>query len=156
AQARPVTITFEDVSTATGLRKEPQRSGLLRIVSIEGVDRSACGGTHVRTTAEIGPIFIHKLEKIRGNTRGEFLCGLRALKHARRDYRILAETSRTLSAPPERFAEIIAAQAERVKTLEKTSQRLAIELAAREGRELHAATPLDAAGIRRASLRGAI
>ncbi len=69
AEAHPVTISYEDAGAAAGLRKESQRSGTLRIVSIEGVDRSACGGTHVRSTAELGPILIRKIEKIRGNLR---------------------------------------------------------------------------------------
>jgi alanyl-tRNA synthetase len=156
ALARPVTVAFEDAATASGLRKESQRSGTLRIVSIEDVDRSACGGTHVRSTAEIGPVLIRKLDKIRGNARVEFVCGLRALRQARRDYRILAETSRALSAPFERAPELIAAQAERVKSLEKICQRQAAELAAREGRELHAATVPDAEGLRRVMQQGAI
>lgn len=156
AQARPVTIVYEDAATAGGLRKESQRSGMLRIVSIQDVDRSACGGTHVRSTAEIGPVLIRKLDKIRGNVRVEFVCGLRALRQARQDFRILQETSRALSAPFERAPELIAAQAERVKALEKTCQRQAAELAAREGRELHAATVPDAQGLRRVTQHGAI
>jgi alanyl-tRNA synthetase len=156
AEARPVRIAFEDASEAEGLRKESQRSGTLRIVSIEGIDRSACGGTHVRSTAEIGPLFLRKLEKVRGNVRVEFVCGGRALTHARRDYRTLAEIGRTLSAPFERAPEMIAAQAERIKALEKTSQRLATELAVREGRELHAAASAGADGIRRTRQDGPI
>ncbi len=156
AEARPVTVAYEDAGAAVGLRKESQRSGTLRIVSIHDLDRSACGGTHVRSTAEIGPVLIRKLDKIRGNVRVEFVCGLRALRQARRDYRILTETSRVLSAPFERAPELIAAQAERVKALEKICQRQAAELAAREGRELYAATVPDAQGVRRVKQHGAI
>jgi len=156
AEARPVTIASEEAETASGLRKESQRGGTLRIVSIEGLDRSACGGTHVRSTAEAGPILIRKLDKIRGNVRVEFVCGSRALRQARTDYRTLASIARTLSAPWERTPELIAAQADRVKSLEKMCQRLAAELAAREGRELHAATEPDAAGLRRRIEHGPI
>ena len=101
-------------------------------------------------------MLIRKLDKIRGNVRVEFVCGLRALRQARRDYRILAEASRVLSAPFERAPELIAAQAERVKSLEKICQRQASELAAREGRELYAATEPDAQGVRRVKQDGAI
>src|SRR5262249_21180026 len=62
AGARPVGISYEDAGSAFGLRKESERGGTLRIISIEGLDRSACGGTHVRSTAELGPILIRKLE----------------------------------------------------------------------------------------------
>jgi alanyl-tRNA synthetase len=51
-----VTVSYEEAATATGLRKASDRAGLLRIVTIEGLDRSACGGTHVGRTGEIGAI----------------------------------------------------------------------------------------------------
>jgi alanyl-tRNA synthetase len=152
-EGRPVSISFEDAATATGLRKESARGGTLRIVSIEALDRSACGGTHVRSTAEIGPILIRKLERIRGNMRVEFVCGLRALRQARADYHALAAIARTLSTPMDRAAEAIAAQTERIKTLEKTAHRQALDLAAREGKELHAAAQPDESGLRRVSER---
>ena len=38
------------------LRRPPKVSGQIRIVEIAGFDWSACGGTHVRTTAEIGAV----------------------------------------------------------------------------------------------------
>jgi alanyl-tRNA synthetase len=147
SQARPLAITFEDA--AAGLRKESQRAGTLRIVAIEGIDRSACGGTHVRTSAEIGPLSIRKTEKIRGNTRVEFVCGLRALRHARADFRTLQELSRQLSVPAAETPALVATHLERIKTLEKANQRLASEIAQREGRELWAATAPGADGIRR-------
>ncbi len=149
-EARPLAITFEDAAADLGLRKESQRTGTLRIVDIQGIDRSACGGTHVRTTAEIGPILIRKTEKIRGNTRLEFVCGLRALRYARADFRTLQELSRQLSAPASETSGLVSAHLERIKTLEKTNQRMASELALREGREQWAATVPDPQGLRRA------
>jgi alanyl-tRNA synthetase len=155
-EARPVTITFEDATADLGLRKESQRSGSLRVVAIDRIDRSACGGTHVRTTAEIGPIFVRKTEKIRGNTRLEFVCGLRALRRARADFRTLQELSRQLSAPADESPALVSAQVERIKTLEKSNQRLASDLARREGRELWDATAPGPDGIRRNTQQGPI
>ena len=86
---RPVTISFQDSSEDLGLRKPTEREGLVRIISIENLDRSACGGTHVRATGEIGPILIRKLDRIRGNQRIEFLCGGRAIARARADFEAL-------------------------------------------------------------------
>ena len=149
-EARPLAITFEDAKADLGLRKESQRTGTLRVVAIHGIDRSACGGTHVRTTAEIGHVLIRKTEKIRGNTRLEFVCGLRALHQARADFRTLQELSRQLSAPASETPGLVSAQLERIKALEKTNQRLASEVAQREGREQWAVTPPDAQGIRSA------
>jgi len=149
-QARPLAITFEDAAADLSLRKESQRTGTLRIVAIQGIDRSACGGTHVRNTAEIGPVLIRRTEKIRGNTRLEFVCGLRALHQARADFRTLQELSRQLSAPAAETPGLVSAQLERIKALEKANQRLASEGAQREGREQWAAAVPDAQGLRRA------
>jgi alanyl-tRNA synthetase len=156
AEARPVLITFEDASADLGLRKASERTGTLRIVSIDRLDRSACGGTHLRSTAEIGAVQIRKLEKIRGTTRVEFVCGLRALRAARSDFRLLSEISRTLSTA---FADVpayLTAQIEKTKTLEKTCQKLSAEVARREGAELFAATAPGPDGIRRVVEKGAI
>jgi alanyl-tRNA synthetase len=156
AEARPVRITFEDASATLELRKASNRTGTLRIVSIDNLDRSACGGTHLRTAAEIGPVFLGKLEKIRGITRLEFVCGVRALRRARADYRLLAAIGRALSVPPEQTPEHLAGLIEKHKTVEKTAQRLATELAKREGKDLYQATQADPDGIRRRIERGPI
>jgi alanyl-tRNA synthetase len=156
SQARAVTISFEEGSGSLGLRKASERSGTLRIVSIQGIDRSACGGTHVRSTAEIGLVLVRKLEKIRGTLRLEFVCGGRALRRARADYRLLAEAGRKLSAPLENLPELVGGLIDKNKALEKTAQKLATELARREGRELYLATEPSAAGVRRLIQKGAI
>lgn len=77
----PVTIkTYEyEDAVKLNLRKAPPELGLLRIVSIGGYDRCACGGTHVKYTGEIGIIKAIKTEKYKNGTRVEFLCGKRAL-----------------------------------------------------------------------------
>ncbi len=62
------------------LRRPPKRRGRLRIVEVEGFDRSACGGTHVRRTGEVGPVKIRRWERAKGGVRAEFLCGWRALR----------------------------------------------------------------------------
>jgi alanyl-tRNA synthetase len=61
------------------LRRPPKKEGTIRVVEISGFDYSACGGTHVRRTGEVGLIKVTRWEKIRGNVRFDFLCGGRAL-----------------------------------------------------------------------------
>lgn len=156
AQARPVQITFEDASGGLDLRKASTRIGTLRIVTIENLDRSACGGSHVRSTGEIGMVLTGKSEKIRGSTRLEFVCGNRALRRARADNRLAASIGRALSVPPEQSPEMLAGLIEKHKSLEKTVQRLATELARREGKELFLAATPGPDGIRRMIQRGPI
>jgi alanyl-tRNA synthetase len=87
---RPVSVRFVDESEAANLplRKEPRRSGRLRIVEVDGFDLSACGGTHVSRTGAIGNISVGSFERFRGGMRVEFRCGIRALE----SYRLLRDT----------------------------------------------------------------
>ena len=146
---RPVAVSFEDSSQDLGLRKPTEREGEVRIVAIRDLDRSACGGTHVRATGEIGPILIRKLDRIRGTQRIEFVCGLRAVERARADYEALSAVARAFSAGLDETPALVAAHIEKLQESDKARRRLATELAEAKGRELHAATAPSPDGLRR-------
>jgi alanyl-tRNA synthetase len=150
---RPVTIQFESASEARGLRKPSERQGIIRIVTIDALDRSACGGTHVRATGEIGAICIRKLEKIRQAVRVEFVCGGRAVRRARADYEALSKVTQLFSASFDEAPAMAAALVESAKAGEKAQRKLELELAAYRGKELYAATTPGTDGIRRATQR---
>jgi alanyl-tRNA synthetase len=82
---RPVLVReVEEADLANlELRRPAKKHGRIRVVEVEDFDRSACGGTHVRRTGEVGPIKVRRWERFKGGTRVEFYCGWRAL----RDYR---------------------------------------------------------------------
>jgi alanyl-tRNA synthetase len=143
---RAVSVSFED--EATGLRKPSEREGTLRIVTITGLDRSACGGTHVRATGEIGTILLGRLDRAHGNLRIEFRCGGRAVRRARADYDALSAVARTLSVPLDDAPAQAAAQAQLLEAAEKARRKMALELAQMCGRELYRETAPDAAGLR--------
>ncbi len=146
---RPVRVSFEEATEAQGLRKASSRDGALRIIDIEGYDRSACGGTHVRATGEIGVILIRKLEKIRGTTRVEFLCGMRAARRAAADFEALSGMAQAFSASLDAAPGMLSAHMEAARAAEKRLGKFEIELAAYRGRELYANTAPDPAGLRR-------
>jgi alanyl-tRNA synthetase len=149
SENRRVQVEFQDAAEAEGLRKASERAGTLRIVTIDGLDRSACGGTHVRATGEIGTILIRKLEKIRQTTRVEFLCGSRAARRARADYNALSQVAQLFSAPLDEAPALVAAQLESGKAADKASRKLQLDLAVYQGRELYQATAPGPDGIRR-------
>jgi alanyl-tRNA synthetase len=150
---RPVAVDFEHAAQAQGLRKPSEREGLLRIVAIEGLDRSACGGTHVRSTGEIGAVMLRRTEKIRQSTRVEFRCGGRAVRRARADYEALAQTAQMFSTPLDEVPAAVAAQSEAMRAAEKTRRKLELDLAAYQGRELYAAAVAGTDGLRRVARR---
>ena len=91
-------ITVTEVSSAEAaelpLRKEPARTGDLRVIEIEGFDLTPCGGTHAYRTGEVGIIVVRSWERAKGLTRIEFLAGTRALA----DYRRANSTARNIAS----------------------------------------------------------
>ncbi len=140
---RAVKISFvpEDRIDEVPLRRPPKKSGLLRVVEVDGFDFSACGGTHVRRTGEIGAIKVVGAEKIRGNLRFEFICGARAL----RDHRTKDRAVRALAASFSCAAAGIGAQVAKLgtdhKALKKRARKLEERLAAFEAAEVVRSAP---------------
>ena len=153
AENREVHITFEDAQEVAGLRKASDREGTLRIIEIHDLDRSACGGTHVRRTGEIGSILTRKLDKVRSNIRIEFVAGLRAVARSRAEFDALTAVARAYSCSIDEAPRIAAANVERVQELDKAKRKMAGELAMFEGKALFDSTPTDPDGIRRAIRR---
>ena len=61
-------ITDEELAANPGLVKTmsvkpPMGTGRVRLIEIAGLDLQPCGGTHVRTTAEIGAVRVTQIEK---------------------------------------------------------------------------------------------
>jgi alanyl-tRNA synthetase len=150
---RPVTVGFEDSKAATGLRKPPPREGTLRVVMIAGIDRSACGGTHVRATGEIGAITLRGTERVRKQTRVEFLCGARVVRQARADFEALSTIALSMKASIAEAPALVAAQNAELRDAATARKRLEGELAVHEARALYEATTPTAAGIRVAVVR---
>lgn len=98
---RPVDVRFVTQAEATtlGLRKfPPVEREKLRLIDICDFDLTACGGTHVHSTGQIGCILLRKIEKVRQSWRVEFVCGKRAIGTARRDYATLLEAGELFSS----------------------------------------------------------
>jgi len=98
---RPVRIRYVSRAEAEklGLRKlPPAERDELRLIEIADFDLSACGGTHVGASGQIGSIVLRKSERVRQGTRVEFVCGGRAVRMARRDYSALSEAAGLFSA----------------------------------------------------------
>jgi alanyl-tRNA synthetase len=149
---RPVTIRFASPEEAARLplRKEPVRDGPLRLIDIAQFDLSACGGTHVARTGEIGMIAATAAEKFRGGTRLTFVCGGRALR-ALRGYRdAVAGSVRSLSVLPHELPAAVERMLAEGKQARKAVTRLQSDLAVHEAARLNAGSPV-VDGVRRAA-----
>ena len=98
-----------DISTLT-LRKPPKRQGEIRVVEIEGLDQSACGGTHLKSSAEIGLLKIIRTERIRANIRLYYEAGYRALHDYQLKHLVAQHLQRLVTLPLEEIPARVEAQ----------------------------------------------
>ncbi len=118
---RPVTAHLIDPDDAEGVRIRRMPDQLhtdgLRVIEVAGFDRTACGGTHVARSGEIGVIKVLRLTRRGDKTRVEFRCGGRAL----RDYREKNAVTNTLTAALTCGQAELPAAVERLQTELKTA-----------------------------------
>ena len=132
--ARPVKVrrVAPEEMASLGVRSRglPEgHSGDVRLVEIEGVDLNTCGGTHLRSTAEVEALKLLGTERLRGGTRLFFVAGGRARRrlgaHEERNARLRA----LLGAPDEGLADAadakLAQLAEAHRSLRSTEEELA-------------------------------
>ncbi len=128
---RGVTVRYgtADQFARLGVRKEVEREGIQRAIEIEGADLQPCGGTHVKSTGQIGTLLVRRCNKVRQDFRVEFACGSRAERLASAEFALLRTLGDRLScAPEESLSAVERAFAERdanFKALRGALQQLA-------------------------------
>lgn len=147
---RPINVRYgtADVLAEIGVRKQVDRPGILRAIEIEAVDLQPCGGTHVRSTGQIGMILVRRCTKIRQDWRLEFVCGARADRFASSDFVLLQSISERLGCSPEdAVTSIEKAVKEREENFKKLQEAVQ-ELAQSRAVLLLSSTPADSQGLR--------
>src|SRR5215469_221278 len=131
AEDRPVAIRYASREEAErmGVRKLPRREGQIRLIDITDFDLNACGGTHVRSSGQIGCILVRNTEKVKQGVRVEFVCGLRAVKTARKDFNALTESAGLYTTGIYELPAQIRKQQDEVKAQQRAQSKLTEELA---------------------------
>ena len=143
AEDRPVEIRFAtpDEARLIGVRKIPPAvREKLRLIDIRDFDLNACGGTHVRSTGQIGAILLRKTEKVKQGVRVEFVCGLRAVSTARLDFQTLTDAAAVFSTHLWELPQQARKSLDEIRAAQKAQHRLLEEVA-----ELQAANLLRTA-----------
>src|SRR5207302_6308198 len=140
---RTVDIRFvtREEAGKLGLRKLPPADrDELRLIDIHDFDLSACGGTHVNQTGQIGCVLLRKTEKVRQGWRVEFIAGQRAVATARRDFTTLTETAALFSAHIYDVPQQARKSLDEIRSLRKQREQSQEELAAAQAVALLAET----------------
>jgi alanyl-tRNA synthetase len=151
---RPVTVRYgtREQLARIGVRKEVERDGLLRAIEIERADLQPCGGTHVKSTGQIGMILVRGCSKVRQDWRVEFVCGRRAEQAATEDFErervLMGSLGCALAELPSGVERLAAERDANFKSLRAALQQLASVWAA----QLASTAPSAGNGVRIASL----
>ncbi len=109
----------------------------VRVVAIPGFSQELCGGTHVHATGDIGPFLIVAEGSVAAGVRRiEAVTGEAAIERMLTQQRLLEESGRTLRVTWSEVPEQIDALQERVRGLERESERLRGQLAAARAGDL--------------------
>ncbi|MGY4868761.1 alanine--tRNA ligase [Mycolicibacterium elephantis] len=98
----------------------------VRVVEIGGpFSLELCGGTHVRSSAQIGPVTILGESSVgSGVRRVEAYVGLDSYRHLAKERALMASLASTLKVPSEEVPERVANLVERLRTAEKELERM--------------------------------
>jgi len=119
------------------LRKEPVKGD--RVVVVEGVDASPCGGTHPARTGEVGCIAVLRAQKWgEGQSRIEFACGARVVRLLHETSDLVGGAAEALKCAPADVAQAAARIAAESQTRRKAAEGLLEELAELEALRLKA------------------
>ncbi|WP_158598285.1 alanyl-tRNA editing protein [Falsibacillus albus] len=118
------------------LRKIPKVTENIRIVEIQGLDYSACCGTHAASTGELGMLKILKTEKNKQFTRVYFVCGRRALTNYQQAHKTLRDISLHFSTGQDEVLERIQKLEKENKSLQKRAKEISEENAIFTARKL--------------------
>jgi alanyl-tRNA synthetase len=120
----PVETVFNDTDARTRCDLSEIDSGLIRVVKIGSYDASACCGTHVSRTGDIGIIRILDLESKKTGTRVSFIAGRKALEFSQTETSILRELRKLSKCSTVELPVILQKALDHSKSLNKEVDRL--------------------------------
>jgi alanyl-tRNA synthetase len=145
---RPVLVFEARKDEVEGLRvKMPIGRDVIRVLEVKDFDRSPCGGTHTRTTGEIGLIKILRWERVRDTIRVEFVCGMLAMDDYFWKSRFVVNLAQDLTTKDRNLPVQIPEMLEERKNLEKQVAALKRDLAGYRAAELLAGAS-ELSGVR--------
>ncbi|MHA1646330.1 MAG: alanyl-tRNA editing protein [Promethearchaeota archaeon] len=127
-------ITNEADLTKFPLRKKPTKKDKLgyRIVVIKDLDYSPCGGTHLRSTGELGIIKISKWTRVKtgqeNGLRMEFLTGWKALEDYQNKAQRLSQSLKFLGIAESELFESVKRNQEEIRNQKHCIQDLEAKL----------------------------
>lgn len=120
----PVETVFNDTDVRSRFDLTEIESDKIRVVKIGKYDASACCGTHVRRTGDIGIVRILDLENKKEGTRISFVAGRKALEFSQMETSTLRELRKLSKCSTPELPVILQKALDQSKNLNKEVDRL--------------------------------
>jgi alanyl-tRNA synthetase len=120
----PVETVCNDADVRSRVDLTEIDSGMIRVVKIGNYDASACCGTHVRRTGDIGIIRIVDLESKKKGTRLSFVAGQKAVEFSQAETSVLRELRKLSKCSSPELPVILQKALDQSKSLNKEVDRL--------------------------------
>lgn len=120
----PVETVFNDTDVRSRFDLAEVDSDIIRVVKIGKYDASACCGTHVRRTGDIGIVRILDLESKKEGTRISFVAGRKALEFSQAETSTLRELRKMSKCSTPELPVILQKALDQSKNLNKEVDRL--------------------------------
>ncbi len=107
-QNRPIRPLYPTPAELEGfaLRRPPKVTANIRILDIDGFDKTPCGGTHCSQTGQVGPVKILGSERSKDLIRVSALAGKRTLKFLNMRHGVLSDICSELGCGPEDLSDV--------------------------------------------------
>jgi alanyl-tRNA synthetase len=115
---------LDDRAQSRSTRALEEAGDRIRLIEVQGFDLQACGGTHPRTTAEVGVVLVVGHERYKCGSRIRFVCGHRALAAVHRRQRVLDEVGAAFSSGLEGLPEAARRTLEQLRESERRGRDL--------------------------------
>lgn len=143
---RPVRARLIDPEQTDGIRIRRLPGQIhtagLRVIEIADFDQTACGGTHVAATGEIGMIKIIRTEKRGDRLRVDFRCGGRALADYRDKNALANRLTATLTVGLVEVPDAVERIREALRSAQREAETLQRRVLEAEAQALAAAAPV--------------
>ncbi|MBN1785948.1 MAG: hypothetical protein JW825_03010, partial [Candidatus Methanofastidiosa archaeon] len=124
----PIRSCYVESTSGLDLRKETSLQKNIRIVEIADFDKTPCGGTHLRSSGQVGMIKIVRAYKKGKYYRVEFICGRRCLEKMQEQGRVLQSLGNELMVPEGSIAERVLELVETSRILAKRNAELEADM----------------------------
>lgn len=146
-------ISDEEVPSLP-FRKPPKVSGNIRVVEVEGLDYTPCGGTHCPNTGMVGLLKIVKTERVNQKLRVHFVAGYQALDTFENDQKVIKQVAQILETGLDEIPVVLGRKLDQLKSLQIELETLRAQVLTQEAEHLvDSATVVGTVNLLTASFR---